>query len=524
MPDNSDLEQEARGWLTDWLLVVAAVGGLSWLWSRTPKSLADLRKLGINLLIVLPICLIGYTAFQAVTEDMMIVEAIAIPKALEDQGYTSTIVAQRLIDKVEHIHSSARARVDRQQIGQESRFTSLSSLQVPQSGLTVRTFVELLRTVFRSPDDKIGGEITIGQDDRESKQPEYKLALRFDINRNTPERLGRPTDSRHVVKDLKSHDLDDLLNQAAEIVVEKTAPATLATFRYQARDWQGLEKLLDQLVESSKPKIKARAMTLQGTRLAEQCRFDEALPRLQEAIKTAPNPRFAMIKYGEALTRAGRLNEAIAVFEQVGKKQAGASTSVLLYGSWAKALALSGRLNDAEAMLEQADRLTVEAQGGRDPRLHRIWGDILRHAERHEGAKKAYRTAVALDPQDWMALERWGLILFEQQDVTAAIEKFQRAIKQNERAHEPHYRLGWALLTQGDVGGAISAFQEAAKVANPEQAKAWLKMAQDLAGVPDRAVMLQTVKALAPGPEGCLPSARLTTVPSPEPAKDPVPL
>ena len=243
--------------------------------------------------------LIGYTVWQAVDEDMMIVDAFAVPKALENQGYTGTNVAQRLIDRVDFIHSTARSRVDRQQIGHESQFASLSNLQVPQSGLTIQTVVSLLRKLFRPPDDRIGGEITIKQEATSLMAPIYAMSVRFDIDRNTPDRLGRPTDSRHFVKLFEASSVEELIEQAAQTIVEKTAPATLASYLHQAGRWSELDKLLDQLVESSKQKIKVRAWTLRGIRLAEQCHFDEALPYFERAIRANPTGKFVMIKYGE---------------------------------------------------------------------------------------------------------------------------------------------------------------------------------------------------------------------------------
>ena len=84
---------------------------------------------------------------------------------------------------------------------------------------------------------------------------------------------------------MKSSSLDKLIERSAQAIVEKTAPATLASYLYQAREWSELDKLLDQLVESSKQKIKVRAWTLRGVRLVDQCSFDEALPYFERAIK-----------------------------------------------------------------------------------------------------------------------------------------------------------------------------------------------------------------------------------------------
>jgi tetratricopeptide (TPR) repeat protein len=486
MPDNEELDQEGRSWqivpfrgLGEWLAMVLGIGALSWLWGRVPKALDVFRKLAINVVVLVPISLIGLTIWQAVAEDLMIVESFTIPKSLEEQGYTGAIVAQQLIDKVELVTVTAKARVDRVQIGQQSQFASLSSLQVPQSGLTVQTLVSLLRKVLRPPDDRIGGEITIKHVVGGSPSPVYRLSLRFDIDRNTADRLGRPTDSRHLVKEFEGSNLGELIEKAADSIVEKTIPAVLASYLYNEKNWQQLDGLLDQLVESSKPKIRIRALALRGNRLVDQCRIAEALPFFDRAIEENANPKFAMIKYGEALTKAGKVEEAIGVFERADKLRSTAP-SVLLYGSWAKALA---RVNDrpgAYAKLRQADSQADKA-GGRDSRIYRIWGDVLRDDKKYDEAKDKYRIAVALDPQDTTAYEKWGLLLLEQQDVAGAIDKFHLAITGNEQALELHYYLAQALLRARDIDGAVKTLRKAAEIAVPADARAWSEAADKLA-------------------------------------------
>ena len=63
----------------------------------------------------------------------------------------------------------------RVKVGQESQFASLASLQVPSSGLTLQTFVSLLRTVFGRQDERIGGEITIKQSDERPSQTVFHI-------------------------------------------------------------------------------------------------------------------------------------------------------------------------------------------------------------------------------------------------------------------------------------------------------------------------------------------------------------
>ena len=161
--------------------------------ARTPRSLDEFRKLTINALVLLAVGLIAIIVYQAYDERLAIIEPITILKSLEtENGYTSAIVARRLIDQVEHINATARTRVERVKVGQESQFSSLSTLQVPASGLTLQTFVSLLRTAFGPEDERIGGEITIKPSDEVPTQTVYQIRLRFDIKQEASDRPVRP--------------------------------------------------------------------------------------------------------------------------------------------------------------------------------------------------------------------------------------------------------------------------------------------------------------------------------------------
>jgi tetratricopeptide (TPR) repeat protein len=501
MSDNSDPGQENRtsrivqsSDFAEWLLMPIAIGALLWLLARTPKSLDDLRKLAINVLVLAATGLTGFTVYRAFDERLAIIEPITFPKSLEEQsGYTSAIVARRLMDQVEHINATARTRVARVKVGQESQFASLSSLQVPSSGLTLQTFVSLLRTVFGRQDERIGGEITTKQSDERPSQTVYRMLLRFDIERDTEYRFGRPTDSRRFVKVIESPKLDDLVERSAQAIVENTAPTVLASYHYGARNWKDLDKLLDQLVESAKPNIKRQASTLRGMRLLEKCDLKGALEFLETAVNLGDDSAFARIKYGDALVKANRPDKAIKEFERALELEAGA----LAYSSWAKALVRQNKQDDALKLLEKAQ---AQPSVGKDPRIYRTWGDILSEKRMYKEAADRYRIAVALDPESWTAYDHWGTALRADGDLAGAIEKFRLAIETDGRAPEPHYHLFDALLHQQDVSGMTKAFRYAANVIK-EHSVQLSAMADDLArkpNLPTASEMLKTVMKIAP--------------------------
>jgi len=499
MPETSDPgpngpdSKLARSWgSAQWLLVAMAAGALA----RTPRSLDEFRKLTINVLVVLAVGLIAVIVYQAYDERLAIIEPITIPKSLEAQnGYTSAIVARRLIDQVEHINATARTRVERIKVGQESQFSSLSTLQVPASGLTLQTFVSLLRTVFGSKEERIGGEITIKPSDEVPTQMVFQIRLRFDIKQEANNRAARPAGNRRFVKVLESSRLSTLIERSAQAIVENTAPDVLASYLHGARNWKELDKLLNQLVASSEPKVKPGVAVLMGMRLLERCDLSESLKWLKRAVDADKSSVFARVRYGDALVKANRPDEAIKEFEHVTNElDAGRAA----YSSWAKALARKDGPKEALAFLEQPHVAAV-----RNSRLYRTWGDILSMQQKYKEAADKYRIAVGLDPESWTAYDNWGTALLADGDLPGAMEKFRLAIETDERAPEPHYHLIDGLHRQGDVRGVILAFRHMANVVE-EYAAQLSAMADDLARAPQPGTASEMVKiVMKTAPRGC---------------------
>ena len=486
-PNNPQSEQPPSSGSAQCLLIALAVGALPWLLAKSPKSLDDLRKVAINVLVLSAIGLTVFTVYRAYDERLAIIEPIVIPKSLEDQhGYTSTIIARRLIDQVEHINTTARTRVERIKVGRESQFSSLSSLQVPSSGLTLQTFVSLLRTVFGRQEERIGGEITIKQSDDLPSRPVYQILLRFDVQQEADHRSGRPSGNRRFVKVLESPKLNTLIERSAQAIVENTAPDVLASYLYGARNWNDLDKLLDQLVESLKPAVKPGVAVLQGMRLLDKCDLKGSLASLKSAVEAEPNSAFARVRYGEALTKANRPGEAIQQFEHVIKELKAKGNA---YSGWAKALVRQRGPEAALAFLEQPQVSAV-----RNARLYRTWGDILSKHGKYKEAVKKYRVAVALDPESWTAYDNWGTTLLADGDLEGAIEKFRLAIDTDERAPEPHRHLFEALLLRKNVGGLVRAFHHMANV-DEEHAEKLSAMAAELTRKPDLPTASRLVEA-----------------------------
>ena len=293
------------------------------------------------------------------------------------------------------------------------------------------------------------------------------------------------------MKVLESPRLNTLIERSAQAIVENTAPDVLASYLHGARNWKELDKLLNQLVESSEPEVKPGVAALMGMRLLEKCDLSGSLKWLKKAVDADKSSVFARVRYGDALVKANRPDEAIKEFEQVTNElDAGRAA----YSGWAKALVRKYGPEDgpekALAFLKRSDVAEV-----RNSRIYRTRGDILSMQQKYKEAAEEYRIAVGLDPESWTAYDSWGIALLKDGDLPGAIEKFRLAIETDERAPEPHYHLIDGLHLQGDVRGIILAFRHMADVVE-EHAAQLSAMAHDLAREPQPGTASEMVKTI----------------------------
>jgi tetratricopeptide (TPR) repeat protein len=466
-------QSQARPWGLAEVMMVMAVTGL-WLWARTPRSCEGWRKLAVDVLALVAIAMVVVTLVLAASEKLTVIEPFDVPKSLEAEGYTGKIIAQQLMDRIADIKSTAKTRVDRVSIVHESPYASFANLQMPSSNLSAQTVISILRRLFRLQDDKIDGEIIVKQAATPSLPESYQLYLRFDISRHGPDRLARPTDSRHFVELKQAGNIDTLIDLAAQAIVEHTSPAIFASYLFSVRRWKDLDPLLDRLVVSSDNDTARRALTLRGMSLVERGRLDQALVFLRRAVDKDPGSMFARVKYGDGLIKAGKPDEAIKQFEKAREIKKG-KLRALIAESWAMALQHKNEHEKAYLLLEEATKTNPL-----DSRIQRIWGDLLYDQRRIDEAVEKYRLAVSLDARSWKAYLNWGIALHSTGDLDGAIEKFDQASLADKRMPHPHCHAAAVRLDQNDVDGAFAAYQSALKL-DPEFAQTSLCLEQGLA-------------------------------------------
>lgn len=342
--------------------------GLPWLFDGT-------RKQTLNVAIVFLGTLLGIVIVKASLEDITIIEPIAVPKSIEDSGYTGTIVALRLIDGVAAISESSGTIRERVLVGSASQYAALSSIQLPSAGVSVRSIVSVMRGLFGVVDNRISGEITVRKPATSWFPARYALVLRF-------EWAGRRT-----TVEKEADTVEQLVELASRSIVQKIDPYTLAAhFRNKGKGhWDDMNLMVDEMLTSSDPALVKWALVLRASTLAESGKMTEAIDMYTAATILDPEFTLAHYSWGLVLRNTGDYRGAIEKFRTT---------------------------TDIDPRYEDA---------------HLNWALALIELNNYDAAFARFRRAARIAKNPVVANYYWSLALLESGDAKEAKLRFQRA-------------------------------------------------------------------------------------------------
>jgi Flp pilus assembly protein TadD len=169
-----------------------------------------------------------------------------------------------------------------------------------------------------------------------------------------------------------------------------------------------------------------------------------------------PNSSRAHLKYGIALQKANRLDEAAAQFQTALQLDQSTEAAHDRLGqiSFDKA-----NLNDALAQFEQA-----LAREPRNADVHGDYANALENLGRKSEAEAEYARATQLNPKSGRLHYNYAMFLAGEGKRDQAIPEFKLAIEHDPKQPQAHYHLGRALYLKGDLEGARVHYEETARL------------------------------------------------------------
>lgn len=159
------------------------------------------------------------------------------------------------------------------------------------------------------------------------------------------------------------------------------------------------------------------------------------------------------MREGYGLHRAGRLDEAIALYRRILEREPAYADALYLLGEAQYGL---GRLEEAAGWIERA----IAVNDGVST-FHITLGCALEGLARLGEAETAYRRALELDPESAQCRNNLGTVLVKAGRWEEAEGQFRQALELDGDLAQAHYNLGALLRQRGCLEQAVACFRRA---------------------------------------------------------------
>lgn len=470
--------------------------GKSPAWTTAADSLASvlrritLRRLALAV-IALPVLLYVY---REATRDALIINPITVPRQFEDAGLTSEVMANRIGNSLRELELSAHSRQKQDSPISSQDLGSPPDIEIPGTGLGLKTGIQVVRAIFRIYPQQIDGDIAFPRPAAKEDDPENAQVI---VTLYITTR-GRRSQAVHLT--LPADDIKALAKQTAIAILGQINPYMLGAYDEQTGNYDDAERIANQIIHSrsGKPGDVTAAYNLMGNVLSDRGDDEGAIAQYKEAIRrdrrfvrafinlaNALNEQHdvagAVDKYREAIKLdrsepmgydglgfvfAGQANyeAAIGLYKKALDTD---SADSVAYAYWGNALAIQGKYEEAILQYRAALALNPNesiAQNGLD--------DALANQQRFDLAVARYEKEAGLDPNKSAAYANWGAALAGQGKYDDAIEKYQRAVSIDPKNAAAYAEWSEALAKQNKCGAAAAMVQKAATL-DPALAEQW---------------------------------------------------
>lgn len=312
--------------------------------------------------------------------DPLVVYPVPVPPALEEQGYTGKVVANRLTAEIGSITEQARTLRDTRDFAVVDEETPVEA---------IGDYFELLAPVHAI--QEYWGRVNFS-----FSADVVRVGDGYQMNM-----AGKNNRTLHAFRSsVAANDPQSLIHTAAIEMMRFMDPYVVASYTYETTraaggtDYSATLRELRNCMGVIPDTDWHWIHNLWGLVLFRQGNPDAAIERYQQALRIRPGFVLAVYNWGDALLAKGDAAGAIEKYaEVIALDQATNFRTPQALTHWGMALRALNRPQEAEAMLRRAiaaDRAYADA--------YNALGELLRDRSDIAGARDAFEHAAALEP------------------------------------------------------------------------------------------------------------------------------
>jgi tetratricopeptide (TPR) repeat protein len=350
-----------------------------------------LRVTPRSLTVVTGAILLALFVARQINHDNIDIDAISVPKDLEEEGFTPTVVASLVSDRLNDMSvvTQSRSQIDRVRsllVGSSTDLESIPNVELAGTKLGTTAIVEIVRSIFGITPWHVSGEIALRPNPNQRFELETSLTLR----------ISRGNDRGEPVVLFLPNDPDVIAARSAEVIVGRINPYALASYYYRNRRLDETIEEVQQIIHDreidEKPdrRLLAAAYNLWGLALARREHegdLEQARQKFSLATEYRPDYAEAYANAGWVLQLEKSFPESISMFQKAAKFDRSAE----MYTNWAASLDSFGQRPEAKRKLIAATELDPSFPGSFEN-----LGNILASEGDYTEAEKNYRRAIVL--------------------------------------------------------------------------------------------------------------------------------
>ena len=352
---------------------------------RAAESSGALFSIAVSLLLLAALLALTYAFVRDIRRDAFELDVFTAPKEIAERGYTSTAIAEAVLDEIRAIQGHAFTLEARRQLEVAA---VLPDVQVAGGGLSMKAIVRYARRLVDLPDNRITGDLL--QDGKR-----LKLALR----------IREATRTQLIVVQRDDGDVDRLLRDAGRALVQIADPYMLVVYLFGREAKSGsfaeTRAAIDYVLANGRPNERANAYGVLGGVQRLEGRPEEALASYRR--NAVLDPVWGSVRVVAQLVRMGRDAEA----SDLADKQAAAATTA---DEWMSAAAMMDYLGRNAEFLDYAKRALARDPKGAEP-YNSVAGALFALHRANQGVEVAKRGwQLNPDDRDLPSTVAWGLL------------------------------------------------------------------------------------------------------------------